>query len=67
MFDLILFVTVLIFWLGSIWLYFFFDRLLEDVRAISEDLNDIRAELKLIEKQAKEVQDKVPGEEFLGI
>ena len=67
MFDLILFVTVLIFSLGSIWLYFFFDRLLEDVRAISEDLNDIRAELKLIEKQAKEVQDKVPGEEFLGI
>tara|TARA_B100000424_G_scaffold257254_1_gene237969 strand:+ start:154 stop:357 length:204 start_codon:yes stop_codon:yes gene_type:complete len=67
MFDLILFVTVLIFWLGSIWLYFFFDRLLEDVRAISEDLNDIRAELKLIEKQAKEVQDKIPGEEFLGI
>ena len=67
MFDLILFVTVLIFWLGSIWLYFFFDRLLEDVRAMSEDLNDIRAELKLIEKQAKEVQDKIPGEEFLGI
>ena len=67
MFDLILLVTVLIFWLGSIWLYFFFDRLLEDVRAISEDLNDIRAELKLIEKQAKEVQDKIPGEEFLGI
>ena len=67
MFDLILFVTVLIFWLGSIWLYFFFDRLLEDVRAISEDLNEIRAELKLIEKQAKEVQDKIPGEEFLGI
>ena len=57
MFDLILFVTVLIFWLGSIWLYFFFDRLLEDVRAISEDLNEIREELKLIEKQAKEVQD----------
>ena len=67
MFDLILFVTVLIFWLGSIWLYFFFDRLLEDVRAISEDLNEIREELKLIEKQAKEDQDKVPGEEFLGI
>ena len=67
MFDLILFVTVLIFWLGSIWLYFFFDRLLEDVRAISEDLNEIREELKLIEKQAKEGQDKVPGEEFLGI
>ena len=67
MFDLILFLTVLIFWLGSIWLYFFFDRLLEDVRAISEDLNEIREELKLIEKQAKEVQDKVPGEEFLGI
>ena len=63
MFDLILFVTVLIFWLGSIWLYFFFDRLLEDVRAISEDLNDIRAELKLIEKQAKEVQDKIHVEE----
>ena len=67
MFDLILFVTVLIFWLGSIWLYFFFDRLLEDVRAISEDLNEIREALKLIEKQAKEVKDKVPGEEFLGI
>jgi hypothetical protein len=34
---------------------------------MSEDLNEIREELKLIEKQAKEVQDKVPGEEFLGI
>ena len=43
------------------------DRLLEDVRAINEDLNSIRRELQIIEKQAKEVRKEIPGDEFLGI
>lgn len=67
MIDLILFITVLAVWLGSIYLYFVFDRLLEDVRAINEDLNSIRKELQIIEKQAKEVRKEIPGDEFLGI
>ena len=67
MIDLILFITVLAVCLGSIYLYFVFDRLLEDVRAINEDLNSIRRELQIIEKQAKEVRKEIPGDEFLGI
>ena len=67
MIDLILFITVLAVWLGRIYLYFVFDRLLEDVRAINEDLNSIRRELQIIEKQAKEVRKEIPGDEFLGI
>ena len=60
--------TVIVFWLGSIWLYFFFDRLLEDVRAINDDLNRIRKDLESIQTQAKEIQaEQIPGEEFLGI
>ena len=67
MIDLILLLTVIVFWLGSIWLYFFFDRLLEDVHAINEDLNCIRKELEQIQDQAKEIKTEIPGEEFLGI
>ena len=67
MIDLILFITVLAVWLVSIYLYFVFDRLLEDVRAINEDLYSIRRELQIIEKQAKEVRKEIPGDEFLGI
>lgn len=68
MIDLILLLTVIVFWLGSIWLYFFFDRLLEDVRAINDDLNRIRKDLESIQTQAKEIQaEQIPGEEFLGI
>ena len=68
MIDLILLLTVIVFWLGSIWLYFFFNRLLEDVRAINDDLDRIRKDLESIQTQAKEIQaEQIPGEEFLGI
>ena len=48
-------------------LYFFFDRLLDDVRAINDELNDIKKDLKEIQTQAKQVQEQMPGDEFLGI
>jgi len=66
----ILMITCIVFWLGSIWLYFFFDRLLEDVRAISKDLDDIRAEFKSCQKEfdvLKSQKSDIPNDEFLGI
>ena len=67
MIDLILFITVIAVWLGSIWLYFFFDRLLDDVRAIDADLQNIKKDLKQITVEAKKASEQIKGDEFLGI
>ena len=69
MLNFILLLSVILFWLGCIWLYFFFDRLLDDVRAINDELNDIRKDLKEIQTQAEKLklQEQMPGDEFLGI
>ena len=67
MLNFVLLLTVILFWLGCIWLYFFFDRLLDDVRAINDELNNIKKDLKEIQTQAKQAQEQMPGDEFLGI
>ncbi len=67
----ILMITCIVFWLASIWLYFFFDRLLDDVRAISKDLDEIRADFKECQRDfdtlRKEAKSDIPNDEFLGI
>ena len=67
MLNFVLLLTVILFWLGCIWLYFFFDRLLDDVLAINDELNSIKKDLKEIQTQAKQAQEQMPGDEFLGI
>ena len=67
MIDLILFITVIAVWLGSIWLYFFIDRLLDDVRAIDADLQNIKKDLQQITVEAKKASEQIKGDEFLGI
>ena len=42
MINFILFVTVLLVWVGAVYLYFLFDRLLDDVRTINEDLQELK-------------------------
>ena len=42
MVNLILTITVLLVWVGAVYLYFLFDRLLDDVRTINEDLQELK-------------------------
>lgn len=66
----ILMITCIVFWLVSIWLYFFFDRLLDDVRAISKDLDEIREDFKACQKDFETLRKQksdIPNDEFLGI
>ena len=70
MVNLILTITVLLVWVGAVYLYFLFDRLLDDVRAISKDLDDIRAEFKSCQKEfdvLRSQKSDIPNDEFLGI
>lgn len=66
----ILMITCIVFWLASIWLYFFFDRLLDDVRSISKDLDEIREDFKACQKDFETLRKQksdIPNDEFLGI
>lgn len=71
MFNLLIFLTILAFWLGTIWLYFFFDRLLDDVRELSKELDEIRADFKTVERDFQTLKSQssepLPDDRFLGI
>ena len=67
MINFILFVTVLLVWVGAVYLYFLFDRLLDDVRNINEDLQELKALSKTKLAQDSVKSKEVPDDEFLGI
>ena len=66
MINFILTITVLLVWVGAVYLYFLFDRLLDDVRTINEDLQELKALGKKKLAQDKPIGE-VPDDEFLGI
>tara|TARA_B100000780_G_C21101635_1_gene444586 strand:+ start:854 stop:1060 length:207 start_codon:yes stop_codon:yes gene_type:complete len=68
MVNAILLITVIVFWLGAVYLYFLFDRLLDDVRTINEDVQELKALCKLkLEQPNQGSPVEVPDDEFLGI
>ena len=67
MVNLILTITVLLVWVGAVYLYFLFDRLLDDVRTINEDLQELKALCKTKLAQDSTKSSEVPDDEFLGI
>ena len=66
MINFILTITVLLVWVGAVYLYFLFDRLLDDVRTINEDLQELKVMCKKKLAQDKPIGE-VPDDEFLGI
>ena len=46
MINFILTITVLVFWLGAVYLYFVLDRMLDDIRAINDDMQECKAMMK---------------------
>ena len=46
MINFILFVTVVVFWLGAVYLYFVLSNMLEDVREINKDIIECKAMMK---------------------
>ena len=51
----------------AVYLYFLFDRLLDDVRNINEDLQELKALCKTKLAQDSTKSSEVPDDEFLGI
>ena len=66
MINFILFVTAVVFWLGAVYLYFVLSNMLEDIRAINEDMQECKAMMKLKIEQ-DEAKSEIPNDEFLGI
>ena len=66
MINFILLITVLVFWLGAVYLYFVLSNLLEDIRAINDDMQECKAMMKLKIEQ-DEAKSEIPNDEFLGI
>tara|TARA_R100000541_G_scaffold29364_1_gene38518 strand:- start:479 stop:679 length:201 start_codon:yes stop_codon:yes gene_type:complete len=66
MINFILTITVLLVWIGAVYLYFLFDRLLDDIRAINDDMQECKAMMKIKMEQDK-IKAEVPNDEFLGI
>ena len=66
MVNFILTITVLVFWLGAVYLYFVLSNLLEDIRAINDDMQECKAMMKIKMEQDK-IKAEVPNDEFLGI
>jgi|TARA_B110000211_G_scaffold26978_1_gene27485 hypothetical protein len=66
MINFILTITVLLVWVGAVYLYFLFDRLLDDIRAINDDMQECKAMMKIKMEQDK-IKAEVPNDEFLGI
>ena len=66
MINFILFVTVLIVWIGAVYLYFVLSNLLEDVREINKDIVECKAMMKQKMEQDN-MKSEVPNDEFLGI
>ena len=66
MINFILTITVLVFWLGAVYLYFVLDRMLDDIRAINDDMQECKAMIKTKIEQDN-IKAEVPNDEFLGI
>ena len=66
MVNFILTITVLVFWLGAVYLYFVLSNLLEDIRAINDDMQECKAMMKTKIEQDN-VKSEIPNDEFLGI
>jgi|TARA_B100001063_G_scaffold235956_1_gene255144 hypothetical protein len=66
MINFILTITVLVFWLGAVYLYFVLDRMLDDIRAINDDMQECKAMMKTKIEQDN-IKAEVPNDEFLGI
>ena len=66
MINFILFVTVLIVWIGAVYLYFVLSNMLDDIRAINDDMQECKAMMKLKIEQDN-IKAEVPNDEFLGI
>ena len=66
MINFILFVTVVVFWLGAVYLYFVLSNMLDDIRAINKDIVECKAMMKLKIEQ-DEAKSEIPNDEFLGI
>ena len=66
MINFILFVTVVVFWLGAVYLYFVLSNMLEDIREINKDIIECKAMMKLKIEQ-DEAKSEIPNDEFLGI
>jgi len=66
MINFILFVTVVVFWLGAVYLYFVLSNMLEDIREINKDIVECKAMMKLKIEQ-DEAKSEIPNDEFLGI
>ena len=66
MINFILLITVLVFWLGAVYLYFVLSNLLEDIRAINDDMQECKAMMKTKIEQDK-VKAEILNDEFLGI
>ena len=67
MINFILFVTVLVFWLSAVYLYFVLSNMLDDIRAINEDMQECKAMMKLKLEQENIQKSEIPNDEFLGI
>ena len=67
MINFILLITVLVFWLGAVYLYFVLSNMLDDIRAINEDMQECKAMMKLKLEQENIQKSEIPNDEFLGI
>ena len=66
MINFILFVTVLVFWLSAVYLYFVLSNMLEDIRVINDDIQECKAMMKQKMEQDN-IKAEIPNDEFLGI
>tara|TARA_S200002703_G_scaffold131172_1_gene118623 strand:+ start:25 stop:225 length:201 start_codon:yes stop_codon:yes gene_type:complete len=66
MINFILFVTVLVFWLSAVYLYFVLSNMLEDIRVINDDIQECKAMMKQKIEQDN-IKAEIPNDEFLGI
>lgn len=66
MINFILTITVLVFWLGAVYLYFVLDRMLDDIRAINDDMQECKAMMKTKIEQDN-ARAEITNDEFLGI
>tara|TARA_B100000900_G_C20440699_1_gene658917 strand:+ start:663 stop:866 length:204 start_codon:yes stop_codon:yes gene_type:complete len=67
MINFILFVTVLVFWLGAVYLYFVLSNMLDDIRVINDDIVECKAMMKQKIEQENVKAELPPNDEFLGI
>ena len=66
MVNFILFVTVLIVWIGAVYLYFVLSNMLDDIRAINDDMQECKAMMKTKIEQDN-ARAEITNDEFLGI